>query len=83
MIDFKNATWRGKAARPCALALTVVRERAADEGLSHFDVARARQMIEMRRRCSSFCAIAIRGGEALSRSARGDRWDHRRLGGSR
>jgi hypothetical protein len=25
MIDFKNATWRANAARPCALALTVVR----------------------------------------------------------
>jgi hypothetical protein len=46
MIDLRKATWGANADRPCALALTVV--PSTDKGLGHFDIACARQMIEMR-----------------------------------
>ena len=47
MIDLRKATWRANAARPCAGFDRGARP-STDKGLGHFDVARARQMIEMR-----------------------------------
>jgi hypothetical protein len=44
MIAFRKATWRANAARPCGLASA---GPPGDKGFGYFDIARARQMIEM------------------------------------
>ena len=63
MIAFRKATWRAKAARPLRARLDGGSRAAGDEGLGHFDIARARQVIEMR------AEVAVgRAGQALEAS---------------
>ena len=60
MIAFRNATWRAKAALPFGARLDGGARAAGDEGLGHFDIARAGEVIEMR------AEVAVgRAGQAL------------------